>query len=203
MKSVAPNSLRELYGLRNNDILCKPFTKREFEEDAKSLSKAKCPLTIEVWRALPTSNKDLITSIKMPKSKSGGNPFNPGAKKIAQYNNENKKRKGEKNASCDAALNKNDEEDKREQGEKDASGDAAHNKNDKEDKREREKDASGDAAHNKSDATSGEAAHNKNDEEYKREGGKDASGNPGHNKSDMEAHNKNDEEDKREREKDA
>ena len=48
LKSVAPNSLGEFYGLRNNDILCKPLTKGEFEEDVKSLSKAKCRLTIEV-----------------------------------------------------------------------------------------------------------------------------------------------------------
>jgi hypothetical protein len=93
LKSVAPNSLGEFYGLRNNDILCKPLTKGEFEEDVKSLSKAKCPLTIEVWRALPTSNRDLITSIRMQKSKSGsGNPFNAGVKKIAGYNDEGDKR---------------------------------------------------------------------------------------------------------------
>jgi hypothetical protein len=128
LKSVVPNSLGEFYGLRNNDILCKPLIKGEFEEDDKSLSKAKCPLTIEVWRALPTSNRVLTTSIRMQKSKSGGsNPFNVGVNKIAGYDDERDKREEEKDALSDAAHNKSDimkeDNDPAAQGEEDASGD--------------------------------------------------------------------------------
>jgi hypothetical protein len=163
LKSVAPNSLGEFHSLRNNDILCKPLRKAEFEEDVESLSKAKCPLTIEMWRALPTSNRDLIASIRMQKLKSGGgNPFNAGVKKIVGYDNEGDKREGEKDASSDAAHSKSDimkeDNDPTAQGEEDVSGESKavippgiSKNNDEDEKREGEKDVSGDAAFNKSE----------------------------------------------------
>jgi hypothetical protein len=57
------NSLVEIHGLRKNDILCKPMEKGELKRDIPTLSKR--PLIIEVWQALPTSTRHLITSIRM------------------------------------------------------------------------------------------------------------------------------------------
>ena len=79
LKSVTPNSLGDLYGLRNNDILCKPSTNGELQRDSKSVVEAvrsgTRPYIIEVWRALPTLMAE--TSIKMPEPTSGKNenPF--------------------------------------------------------------------------------------------------------------------------------
>ena len=79
LKSVTPNSLGDLYGLRNNDILCKPSTNGELQQDSKSVVEAvrsgTRPYIIEVWRALPTLMAE--TSIKMPEPTSGKNenPF--------------------------------------------------------------------------------------------------------------------------------
>jgi len=79
LKSVTPNSLGDLYGLRNNDILCKPLTNGELQRDVKSVVESvrsgTRPYIIEVWRALPTLMTE--TSIQMPEPTSGknNNPF--------------------------------------------------------------------------------------------------------------------------------
>ncbi len=79
VKSVAQNSLGDLYGLRYNDILCKPSTNGELHRDIAFLVEGVKwgirPYIIEVWRALPTYMAE--TSIKMPPRTSGKNenPF--------------------------------------------------------------------------------------------------------------------------------
>jgi hypothetical protein len=81
LNSVTLNSLGDFYGLRKNDILCKPLTNGELYRDMTSFVEAvkSCerPFIIEVWRALPTSTRHLITSIRMPDSTSSKseNPF--------------------------------------------------------------------------------------------------------------------------------
>ncbi len=39
LKSVLPNCRGDFYGLRNGDILCKPFTNEELEQNDKTLRK--------------------------------------------------------------------------------------------------------------------------------------------------------------------
>jgi hypothetical protein len=68
IKSVIMNSLGKIYGLQKNDILCKPLENGELERDIPNFSKR--PFIIEVWQALPTSTRHLITSIRMPNSTS-------------------------------------------------------------------------------------------------------------------------------------
>ena len=63
------NSLGDIYGLRKNDILCKPMENGELERDIPTLSKRL--LIIEVWQALLPFTRHLITSIRMPDSTSG------------------------------------------------------------------------------------------------------------------------------------
>jgi hypothetical protein len=69
VKSVTLNSLGDIYGLRENDILCKPLKNGALEKDIPTLSKR--PFVIEVWRAMPTSTRHLNTSMRMPGLKSG------------------------------------------------------------------------------------------------------------------------------------
>jgi hypothetical protein len=52
VKSVTLNSLGDIYGLQENDILCKPLKNGALEKDTPTLSK--CPFVIEEWRAMPT-----------------------------------------------------------------------------------------------------------------------------------------------------
>ncbi len=69
IKSVTLNSLGDIYGLQKNDILCKPLENGALERDIPTLYK--CLFIIEVWQALPTSTRYLITSIQMLKLTSG------------------------------------------------------------------------------------------------------------------------------------
>jgi hypothetical protein len=75
VKLATLNSLGGIYGLRENDILCKPLKNGALEKDIPTLSK--CPFVIEVWQAMPTSTRHLNTSMTMPGLKSGKieNPF--------------------------------------------------------------------------------------------------------------------------------
>jgi hypothetical protein len=69
IKSITANSSGDIYGLQKNDIFCKPMENGKLKRDIPILSKQ--PLNIEVWQALPTSTRHLITSIRMPNSTSG------------------------------------------------------------------------------------------------------------------------------------
>ncbi len=75
VKLVTLNSLGGIYGLRENDILCKPLKNGALEKDIPTLSKR--PFVIEVWQAMPTSTRYLNTSMRIPGLKSGKieNPF--------------------------------------------------------------------------------------------------------------------------------
>jgi hypothetical protein len=77
IKVVTPDSLGDIYGLRENNILCKPLENGALGKVIPNLSKCSLPLVIEVWRALPTSTEDCITLMKMPGLNSSmiENPF--------------------------------------------------------------------------------------------------------------------------------
>jgi hypothetical protein len=101
LKSVLPNSLGDFYGLRNGNILCKPFTNEELEQNDKTLRKTEPPLMIEVLRVLRTSTMDLITSIVMPELISR-NPFVIGKDKCKEYRLDDPTNQGEEDALGDS-----------------------------------------------------------------------------------------------------
>jgi hypothetical protein len=63
VKLVTLNSLGDIYGLRENDILCKPLKNGASEKDIPTLRKR--PFVIEVWRVMPTSTRHLNTSMRV------------------------------------------------------------------------------------------------------------------------------------------
>ncbi len=69
VKLVTLNSLGDINGLMENDILCKPLKNGALKKDIPTLSK--CPFVIEVWGAMPTSTRHLNTSMIVPGLKSG------------------------------------------------------------------------------------------------------------------------------------
>jgi hypothetical protein len=77
IKVVTPDSLGEIYGLRENDILCKPLENGALEKGIPNLSNCPLPLVIEVWQALPTSTDYSINLMTMPglNSNKFENPF--------------------------------------------------------------------------------------------------------------------------------
>jgi hypothetical protein len=60
VKEVTRDSLGDIYGLRENNILCKPLKNGALEKNVPNRCKLFPPsFVIDVWQALPTSTEDM------------------------------------------------------------------------------------------------------------------------------------------------
>eukprot|EP00578_Thalassiosira_sp_NH16_P017697 CAMPEP_0181125134 /NCGR_PEP_ID=MMETSP1071-20121207/26872_1 /TAXON_ID=35127 /ORGANISM="Thalassiosira sp., Strain NH16" /LENGTH=425 /DNA_ID=CAMNT_0023210525 /DNA_START=270 /DNA_END=1544 /DNA_ORIENTATION=+ len=79
VSSIGSNSLSEIHGLRKNDIICKSHTNGSQQEDFNTFVKlaqsGTRPLTIEVWREVPTSMPERPRLSRHGLSSASKNPF--------------------------------------------------------------------------------------------------------------------------------